>query len=75
MEDDCYEIISPTTPVALALHSDDSNILAQHEQQIQVQARLELLYRNWNVLHYFQSFPQVQQWYGVSSEILMVSCV
>ena len=37
------EIISPPAPVALALHSDDNNMLAQHEQQIQVQARLQLL--------------------------------
>ena len=56
------EIISSPARVTLALHSDDSNVLAVHEQQIKAQARFELLYRNWNALHYFQSFPQLQQW-------------
>jgi hypothetical protein len=67
-ENDCYgplpltKVILPPAPVALAVHGDDNNMLAQHEQQIEVEARLKLLYRNWNVLHNFHSLNQLQQW-------------
>ena len=67
-ENDCYgplpltKVILPPAPVALAVHGDDNNMLAQHEQQIEVEARLKLLYRNWNVLHNFHSLKQLQQW-------------
>ena len=58
-ENDCYgplpltKVILPPAPVALAVHGDDNNMLGQHEQQIEVEARFKLLYRNWNVLHNF----------------------
>jgi hypothetical protein len=68
VDDECFgplqltDITCPPASIILVSHVDDGHMLAPHEQQLSTQLRLELLYRHWNVLHKFQSFPQLQQW-------------